>query len=46
MFSANDYVNEYHWEICLRDEKIFRYNRTEPEEEIIKLWKKKKKVYY
>jgi hypothetical protein len=26
MFSANDYVNEYHWEICLRDEKIFRDN--------------------
>lgn len=28
MFSANDYVyvNEYHWEVCLRDEKIFRDN--------------------
>ncbi len=26
MFSANDYVNEYHWEIYLRDEKIFRDN--------------------
>lgn len=28
MFSANDYVKEHHWEVCLRDEKIFRDNEN------------------
>lgn len=28
IFSANDYVKEHHWEVCLRDEKIFRDNEN------------------